>query len=115
MRSLKRSEYGRLLGLPDIRGGRLASQKKWVGIWFRVEEEERDEIRGDNEGDEGGVDVPASKQILKLGIDLLEDGGNGGCHCCTLERDMEAYLVPARSKLGEVNSDSEVSPTVCLR
>ena len=70
-----------------------------MDIGFGVEKQGRDQVCGENEGDEGGVDVPASKDILELRIELLEDGGRVSCHCCR-DRDGGLFAVSRRGQFG---------------
>lgn len=51
-----------------------------MNIWFGVKEEGRDEVEGENKSDEGSVDVPVSKYLLKLIVKLLKDGGRVSGH-----------------------------------
>lgn len=68
-----------------------------MNIWFGVKKEGRDQVRGENDGDEGGVDVPASEHILNLRIKLLKNGGRVSHRCrrgrkCPLFRQLEFGL-----------------------
>ena len=57
-----------------------------MNIWFGEKKEGRDQIGGENKGDEGGVEVPASEYVLNLRINLLENGDRTSCHCCRGEK-----------------------------
>ena len=85
-----------------------------MNIWFGVKKKGRDEVCSEDEGDECGVDVPPSENVLKLRIKLLKDGGRVSCHCCSGERCLVAYVFVCQLQLGEVNSDTKISPTVYL-
>ena len=44
-----------------------------MDIWIRVIEKRIEKINGKDQTDDCGVDVPASKDMLDLRVDLLKD------------------------------------------
>lgn len=73
MRRLQRSVDSRLSGLSYTSGCRLAGKQEWMYVWLFEEEKGDDQVGDEGDTDQGGIDVPASKQLVELRVDLRKD------------------------------------------
>ena len=59
-----------------------------MDIWIRVIEKRVDQIDAKYQTDDGGIDVPASKDMFDLRVDLLKQRSRAGCHNRYLQVDL---------------------------
>ena len=83
-------------------------------IRLGVKKEGSDEVCGEKECEEDGVDVPTCKNVLKLRVNLLKDRRRRrlSCHDCVIVKWPGDLSVRISLNFGKVNSGSEISLTI---